>query len=54
MLRYGGRKMLADISLQQLSEYEALVIFMPLLLSEMQVLGEASGGGSMLQLPGEP
>lgn len=48
MLRYGGRKMLADISLQQLSQYEALVIFMSLLLSEMQIWGEASGGEGTL------
>lgn len=53
-LKYSGRKMLVDTSLQQLSESAALVSFMPLLLSEMQVLGEASGRGSMLQLPGEP
>lgn len=53
-LKYSGRKMLVDTSLQQLSESEALVSFMAPLVSEMQILGEASGRGSMLQVPGEP
>jgi len=35
-------------------EYEALAIFMPPLLSEMQISGEASGRENTLQLPGEP
>lgn len=50
----GGKCPVISPRNSHLFDDEALVIFMPLLLSGMQILGEASGRRSLLQLPREP